>query len=439
MKGKIKAVHIIGFLFFASFLSLKVYYISIANVNNAFSEEVVQKNGDGSHYLEIAENIYNHNTFSDNNSINPTQSATWRPPIWPATLSVFFAIANTPLGLIICKSVLELLLISVVFLILLKQSRFKNYLVLPFFLLLIEPQYLKYSITFLSESYTAVLILLLVVVFIFYKGKKYQNILIPILSVLVILCHPVSIFFVLLLLGFYIVFNFKIQAKIIMIQAILFLILAISWPLRNHFTFNEGLYLTVSQGTTFSKGWNDEVFDKFSNVDGDLADEYLNLKYLKDSLIVNGSLSEVQKSKLLKKATSLFIRQLSVKERAQIVLKKIKSNMNPIPEKPKLGTIETFGTLFRVVYCFVFLQTLFFLIKKPKIEFSNIKHRIFLVVVTILIGQLIMSTYIYTGLRFNSIYGLSLLLCFIYLNLDIFLSYLSEKRNYNLSNLGFKK
>lgn len=436
MKGKIKTVHIIGFLFFASFLSLKVYYISIANANNAFSEEVVQKNGDGSHYLAIAENIYNHNTFSDNNSSIPTQSATWRPPIWPATLSIFFAITNYPLGLVICKSILELLLISAVFLVLLKHGRFKNYMALPFLLLLIEPQYLKYSITFLSESYTAVLVLLLVVVFVFYEGKKYQNVLIPILSVLIILCHPVSIFFVLLLLGFYAVFNFKTQYKIILIQALLFLIIAICWPLRNQFTFNEGLYLTVSQGTTFSKGWNEKVVDNFSNVDGDLADEYLNIKYLKDSLIIKGSLSEIQKSKLLKKATSLFIKQSSVKEKAQIVLKKIKSNMNPIPEKPKLGTIETFSTIFRFFYCFIFLQTLFFLIKKPKLEFNNIKNRIFLVVISILLGQLIMSIYIYTGLRFNSIYGMSLLFCFIYLNLDIFLSYLSKKRSYNLNHFG---
>ncbi len=439
MKGKISRIHIIGLIFFALFLSLKVYYISKAKANNAFIEEVVRKNGDGSHYLAIAENIHYHNTFSDNNSSIPTQSATWRPPIWPATLSIFYGITNSPLQLIVCKSILELLLFIVVFLVMVNYGKYKSFLFMPFLILLVEPQYLKYSITFLSESYTSVLILLLVVILVFYKRKKYQNILIPIVSVLIILCHPVSIFFVLLLLSFYVLFNFKEQPKMIMIQSLIFLIIAISWPLRNHLTFNEGMYLTISQGATFSKGWNEKVITDFTNVDGDLADEYINMKYLEDSKVLNSHISDIQKSKLLKKATLLFMDQSTVKEKVLIVLKKIKSNLNPFPEKPKSGTIETLGTVFRLFYCFVFIQVFLFFIKRPKMEYSNTRHRIYLVVISILVGQLVMSSYIYTGLRFNSIYGLSLLFCFIYLNLDIVLKFFGEKSSSNQAELDLKR
>ena len=72
--------------------------------------------------------------------------------------------------------------------------------------------------------------------------------------------------------------------------------MVISWPIRNYVTFEEGPYMTISQGTTLSKGWNEKVASKFTNVDGDLADEYLNLKYLDQNDLDQLNKSDIVKS-----------------------------------------------------------------------------------------------------------------------------------------------
>jgi hypothetical protein len=39
-----------------------------------------------------------------------------------------------------------------------------------------------------------------------------------------------------------------------------------------------------------------------------------------------------------------------------------------------------------------------------------------MVVLAVLLGQTLMSIYIYTGLRFNTVYSLTLLFCFLLIN-----------------------
>lgn len=437
MKSNNKQVSILGVIILLFFLSFKAYYIISSYDNNAYTSKAVENGGDAAHYLKIAKNIYSHKTFSDNNSAIPTQSATWRPPIWPLTLSTFFYLTSSPLGLIIFKSILELFLIILSFRILRKYGKFKGILLLPFLLLFIEPQYLKYSITFLSESLSAVLMLLLVLIYSLSLNNKKLNVLIPILSAFVVLCHPVSIFFVTCIFGFYVLFSIKRSLKRVVLHTLIFIFIVVLWPIRNQLAFNEGFYLTASQGTTFSKGWNENVSTQFTNVDGDLADENLNLKYLNQNDLEQLYTSEIVKSKMLKKATLNFISQSSIKQKMRIISKKLISNFNPFPEKPKPGFLENLGSLFRVIYLLLFVQLLFRLIRKPKLNFNSDRDRVYLIVLSIFIGQLLMSVFIYTGLRFNSIYGLSLLFCFIYLNIGLLTNWLSRKFELNIE--GFKR
>ena len=60
-------------------------------------------------------------------------------------------------------------------------------------------------------------------------------------------------------------------------------------------------------------------------------------------------------------------------------------------------------------------------IVKGKIRFQSEKDRVFMVVFSVFIGQIVMSIYIYTGLRFNSVFGLTMLFSFIYLNFNYIL------------------
>jgi hypothetical protein len=398
-------------------LLIKGYYLDLSNLNGSYSNETVYNNGDSSHYLIIGKNISDFHVYTDTNSKIVSESATWRPPFWPFVLSIFFKFSSNPLVLILLKYILETVIV------LFALFRYKNALnyglicMIPFVLLLIEPQYLKYSITFLSESLTATLILLLAVFFISLKNYKRYHISIPVLSAFVILCHPVSVFFILSLFSIYLLFNIKFNFRVTVLHGLLFSIVLLYWPCRNYTTFNRGVYLTASQGATFSKGWNEKVTSDFTNVEGDLADESLNLKFADKKNVPKSDYSVLVLSELYMTGTKNFIKQLSTQEKINIALKKLKSNFNPFPEKTKLGFLESLSILFRFLYLMLFLQMIYRFITKGKIDFNSIQDKIYLVVFSVFIGQIVMSVYVYTGLRFNSIYSLVLLFCFIHLNI----------------------
>lgn len=401
-----------------SLISVKYYYLYLYNINNGYSKEVAYNNGDASHYLVIGKNMADFNVYSDTNSKIVSESATWRPPFWPLVLAFFFKFSSNPLFLILLKSILEM---GILFFALFKfknNSNLKLIYLVPFFLLLVEPQYLKYSITFLSESLTAILMLLLVIYFISLNKTKKQHIVIPLLSSFIILCHPVSVFFVLSLFIIYLLLNIKTNFFGTMFHGILFSLLLLAWPYRNYVTFDKGFYMTASQGATLSKGWNEKVATQFTNVDGDLADEGLNLKYVDNYVLQNADNSMLILSKLYSMGTINFIKSIGFKEKINIVSKKLKSNFNPFPEKPKPGFLESIAIFFRMLYLFTFLQLIIRFFKKEKMDYNATRDRVYLVVLAVLIGQIVMAVYIYTGLRFNSIYSLTMLFCFIYLNND---------------------
>lgn len=399
-----------------SLISVKYYYLYLYNLNKGYSKEVAYHNGDASHYLVIGKNIADFKVYSDTNSKNISESATWRPPFWPFVLSILFMFTSNMLVLIILKAVLEMGLLTFALIMFKNRSKLKLIYLVPFFLLFVEPQYLKYSITFLSESLTAILILLLTIYFVFHNNNNKQHLAIPILSAFVILCHPVSVFFVLSLFIIYLLLNLKSNFLGTIGFGLIFSVLLVAWPIRNQITFGKGFYLTASQGATFSKGWNEKVATLFTNVDGDLADEGLNLKFVDINILQNADNSMLTRSKLYSIGTLNFIKSIGFKEKIKIAFKKLKSNFNPFPEKPKPGFLETISIFFRMLYLFTFIQLIVRFFKKEKIDYNATRDRVYIVVLAILIGQMVMSVYIYTGLRFNSIYSLSLLFCFIYLN-----------------------
>ncbi|WP_035658389.1 hypothetical protein [Flavobacterium seoulense] len=401
----------------------------MSNLNHNYSNEVAYGAGsDASHYLVIGKNIADFNVYSDTNSAIVSESATWRPPFWPFILSLFLRITTSPLAIIIIKSILEAFLLGYILLKFKKDTAVNFLCLLPFCLLFIEPQYLKYSIAFLSESLTAILILILTIFFISTNNAKRCHIAIPFLLALIVLCHPVSAFFVGSLGLIYFIYNFNFNRNKVIFHCLLFLFILLSWPCRNAITFRKGFYLTASQGTTLAKGWNEKVAAEFTNSKGDLADEGLNLKYVDPKLIERSQNSVLDLSHLYTIGTKKFINGIGAAEIMKIALKKLKSNFNPFPESPKPGVLETLSIGFRIIYLFVFIQMIVRFCRKRKIDFNTINDRIYLVVLAIFMGQSIMAVYIYTGLRFNTIYSLSLLFCFLYLNTDFLRNRLNKKQ-----------
>lgn len=402
-------------LFIKSYFLFFVYNNQNLDKTIIFNEEMSIK-GDAHHNLMIAKNIHDHHTFSDDNSNQPSEYAVWRPPLWPFIISLFFFLTNNVFFILVLKILLETLFIVLIYKKLKKSRIVKNYGLL--LLLLLEPFYQKYSITFLSEGVTALLILYLFYLFISLTKEKRTNILIPIILSVTILCHPVSIIFVGTLFGFYCLLNVKSHTKTIVLHTVIFVVLTIAWPLRNQMVFNKGIFMTASQGTTLSKGWNERVAEDFNNINGDLADANLNLKFVSQAEIDAVSNSTIDQSKLHKKATKIFFDQLSFQEKTSIVWVKLRSNFNPIPEIKKRGFLEQLASLFRVLYLIIFIQSIYFLIKRRKFFWTDIKVRIALFTFSIFVGQFIVASALYTGLRFNAIYCLSLLASFFIFNYD---------------------
>jgi|SRR6218665_232550 len=410
------------FLFLVIFtllFSVRFYLLYQANKSGSYTQKEIISGGDGADYLRIGRNIAKFHVYGDHNADYPTENATWRVPVWPFVLSIVFLFSENMLFIIVAKCLLETVLLFYIFYLFQQRSKLKAVELWPFLIIFLEPQYLKYSITYLSESFTALLILLLVVLFVFYERAKSYQITIPIVAALVVLCHPVASLFVLMLFGFYLLYNLRFGFAQPFLYGMLFLLIVLSWPTRNYLTFNKGFFMTASQGTTFSKGWNEKVATNFTNVDGDMADENMNLKYIGLKTLPRADSDILNESKLYSEGTWKFIESISLSEKVKIAWVKIKSNFNPLPEKPKKGILENLGTLFRIAYALLFLSLILRLFR-GKIKPDSIKDRIYLVLISIVTGQIFISVYIYTGLRFNSIYGLALLFCLLYLSKDFF-------------------
>ena len=426
-----KSIIFYAFLFFL-FIVKGYFMYSNLTISNYEGNKIYEK-GDPSHYFSIAKTIFEYGTYADDFSNIPNESATWRPPIWPLLLSTFFYFSQSPFVILWVKIIFELIFLSLILFYFKKKFDLKWIYLVPFLVLFIEPQYMKYAVTFYSESLSALLLLFLSVLFLNLKKNKSYSIFIPILSSIIILCHPVAAFFVASVMGIYCLFNLKNNLKISILHGLLFMVLVAIWPIRNLVYFNQGFYLTASQGATFSKGWNEKVISDFTNVEGDLADESMNIKYIKTEKKIHPETTPVLKrSKLYKEGTINFINSISTIDKLKIILKKIKSNFNPFPEKPKPGFFEDSSIIFRIIYLVLIIQLFIRLFQFRKFNIESITEKAFLIILSIFIGQTLMAAFIYTGVRFNAIYSLTCLFCLIVVNKNwIYNNYLFENKSHS--------
>lgn len=382
-------------------IAINLFFLHKNYIVGNFLEENVS--GDAAHYLEIAKNLRSFGVYGDNNSVVPTESATWRPPLSPFLLSVFLFFTENILAIVLFKILFQTILIFTGLYFLYKYTIFPKWVFAIGLLLLIEPYYLKYSYSLLSESVSAALLFLFFCFLLISLIRERHFYSTGFLGFLSIINHPIVVFFILITIFILFVMLFLEDKLSAVLFSLFFSTLILVWPIRNHLVFNEGLYLTASQGTTLAKGWNEKVVLEFTNVDGDLADEGLNLKYLEQG-INPANFSVLELSKLYKTATIEFIKSNSLMENVAIAMKKVVSNFNPFPEKPKYGFIEIAGSFFRCLYL------LFGIYSIIKLIFSKFQeHFILAIYLAVYLSQMLMSIFIYTGLRFNSAYNLILL------------------------------
>ncbi|MFM8950468.1 MAG: hypothetical protein ACKOKB_06775, partial [Bacteroidota bacterium] len=301
--------------------------------------------GDAGHYYIIAQNLAANNSYADNPTVNdsatvktnidissspppaatsrrflpqsppatasckPTSSATWRPPLWPFVLSVWMELTAIPYWQMILKLTFEGLLLVFVYLMLqsIEATNMVSGVVLS--LLAIEPHYLKYSVTFLSENLTAFLLVLLTGSFLYsvMAHSRRATWCVAVFGALAVMSHPVVLPFVLMMVGVAIFRMFRIRrVSLALCTSALFFLVLMAWPLRNQLMFHQGLFMTTSQGAVLSKSWNDDVLSKHTNTQGDLLDEGLNVSRYPDLQSDMGS-NPIQNSATMTEATFRFL------------------------------------------------------------------------------------------------------------------------------------
>lgn len=388
------------------------------------TEVVAPTTGDAGHYYIIAQNLASHNIYADSPiniqtnpdlatspptaaaSSPPSASATWRPPLWPFVLSVWMELTSNPYWQMILKLVFEGLLLGFLYL-MLQTIHFGTISIgILLCLLAIEPHYLKYSLTFLSENLTALLLVLMTGSFLYtvMANSRRATWCCAVFGGLAILSHPVVLPFVFLMVLVSIAHMFKIKRRqVAFFSFVLFSLVVLSWPLRNQLVFGQGLFMTASQGAVFSKGWNDEVLAKHTNTQGDLLDEGLNLSRYPD-LLSKFDTDPIQNSSIMQEATLRYMGETDLHLLVKMALWKWYCGIYPIPQTLKPGMLEAMGSIFRVFYLGGLVLGVYALVTN-KFESNTLPYWSAWILILVFSAISIISVGLYTGLRFNSVYA----------------------------------
>jgi len=364
--------------------------------------------GDAGHYYQIASNLAQQGVYAES-GMEPTASAAWRAPLWPFVLSAWLELNPTYTMVLVMKLLFEL--IPLVFLYMfLRMAAFEGIaLGVVLSLFAIEPQYLKYASTFLSENLTAWLLAATTASFMLtvVSNSRIATWCTAVFAGLSALSHPVVFLYGFMLVVIAFVHRHRKGGHWLAYVSFATWILIISaWPVRNALVFGNGVWMTTSQGAVFSKSWNEAVVTSHTNTQGDLLDEGLNLKYLPE-LKSDALTDPIQMSALYGQATMEFIKQTDAQTLLKIAFVKLYSGLNPVPQSNKPGMLELLGTAFRCFYLLGFLMAAWSLLKGSYEKLSLAWWASWLIICSY-VSMAIMSVVMYTGLRFNSPFGLSL-------------------------------
>lgn len=292
----------------------------------------------------------------NNKGYNFSGYSTWRPPVWPIIIAISFLVSGYSIGFLLIVKFLIHLLGAYLFYRILKCIEVSYlWVCIGVFLYLVSPAWQLYSRVFLSEPITLFLMTFFIwSLFKYLKSGKWIW-LNGLAGGILILSHPYYIFFP-FSIWFFLFLNNKIKLKNTLVLGILAAVIVSLWILRNSIVMDTSkLLITSSSGAVMAKGWNEKVPELHTNTKGDRAEEDLvleNFEYSK--LDYRGRIGLME---LYQDATYEFIRS-NPDLILPIIGKKIKSAINPFPETPRPGILET-G---RVLYQFFGLVASIFLL-----------------------------------------------------------------------------
>lgn len=364
-----KIISTLKFPLAGAFLALIIYNFSIA------IEQKYEVNGDAWDYIHLGISLAKTGKYGQfkasrdeiladfkNNNVKHKKyefggKTAFRPPIWPILIGGIFLVFGYSLTyLLIFKFLLHLAGVYIFYKTLKLLKIRELVLITGTFLYAISPAWQLYSRVFLSEPITLFFITLWIFLLIrFIKGSSrwWPHALI---AGILVLCHP---YYVFLPFSIWIILTIRKQISLrtfILASALCAAIIS-TWIIRNMVIFNTTeIVLTTSSGAVMAKGWNEDVIREHTNTKGDLADETLVLEDFNNKI---KDLGEVEKMVLYKNASIHFIKN-NTELILPIIFRKLKSALNPFPETPRPGILETGRWIFQFLALLALLYIVIF-------------------------------------------------------------------------------
>lgn len=396
------------FWFATSFITLMILFYNFRLGVQAFQDTSGYFGGDSGDYVLVGASLaktgkYGHLKATPRDIIADLNSgdfldkeyefgnhSTWRPPIWPAYLAIFFKLF--PNGLFIAHLVKFLLIFGggYLFYRTLWSLNFGTSISRLFVVLyLIHPTLQLYSRTYLSESFTYLIMTLMLFysIRVWQKSRNIDVFMMGLSGGLLVLTHPYYLSFPFILIGLILLIR-KSEAADYFIAFPALVFVVGFWVVRNHVIYpDHSFFITSSTGAVMAKGWNAKVPELHNNVNGDLADEGLVLK--RDDQ--RAGLNEIERSELYQKRTKEFVKA-NYRMIVPILIKKFKSAFNPIREISKPGLLQTMNEFHRILVLLIFGYALF----RWKLDLLGI------ITLTIILSTIFMTALTYSGIRFRS-------------------------------------
>lgn len=330
------------------------------------------------------------NNSLKNKKYNLVGETAFRPPVWPFIIAgVFFLFGYNLTFVLIVKFLLHLAGMWIFHKTLRILKLPELFIILGVFLYGINPAWQLYSRVFLSEPATLFLITVWLYFLLKYIIENKNFFTQAIIGGVLILAHPYYIFLPFSIWLLLLIEN-KIKWKSFILSSVICISVVSIWVIRNSIVLDTPqMILTTSSGAVIAKGWNPEVSQEHTNTKGDLADEELVLKEFPANEKIS-ALNEVQRMKLFKDASIHYIKN-HPHEIIPIIVAKLKSAFNPLPETPRPGFLETGRVTFQILSFLAILYIIFF--SKSSLFRS--------LAIGLVISTLGITIIIYSGFRFR--------------------------------------
>lgn len=334
---------------------LRCYYVfEYVDVDGVFQ----QISGDPEDYLRIAYTLAQTEYFAEPTRLNVKESllrhqhppltapddfrqTAWRPPLWPLMLAGMMKLTNYDLSrMLYLRFAVDLLTLVLFYLLLRRLDLHPFSRAAGLLLFAIHPAWLIYSGTFFSEPLTLLIhvaLALSVLALVRDRRSLFRAGVVGVLAGLTVLEHPFYLLFPLLLTGL------LYAARLIEIRRALLLLTIMGvvvspWLLRNMRLYHTAKpILTTSAGINLAKGWNAAFLDLYRDTTADvvLSERVIGAEDIKES-----NSSEEEKSEAYARRAASFA-ETNWRLIPAIVTRKVVGALNPFPETPRAGLLET--------------------------------------------------------------------------------------------------